>query len=39
LIIVTGENPFTIGVLDRTTKQLVRIDPPRCPPLRDLVRM
>jgi hypothetical protein len=31
LIIVTGENPVTIGVLDRATKQLVRIDPPRCP--------
>ena len=32
LIIVTGENPVTIGVLDRATKKLVKIDPPRCPP-------
>jgi hypothetical protein len=32
LIIVTGENPVTIGVLDRATRRLERIDPPRCPP-------
>jgi len=32
LIIVTGENPVTIGVLDRATKKLVKIDPPRCSP-------
>lgn len=32
LIIVTGENPVTIGVVDRATKKLVKLDPPRCPP-------
>ena len=32
LIIVTGENPVTIGVLDRATRKLVKIEPPRCPP-------
>jgi hypothetical protein len=32
LIIVTGENPVTIGVLDRATKELVKIEPPRCRP-------
>lgn len=32
LIIVTGENPVTIGVLDRATGKLVKIEPPRCPP-------
>jgi hypothetical protein len=31
LIIVTGENPVTIGLLDRVTKKLVKLDPPRCP--------
>jgi hypothetical protein len=31
LIIVTGENPVTIGVLERPTKQLLKLDPPRCP--------
>jgi hypothetical protein len=31
LIIVTSENPVTIGVLDRATRQLVKIEPPRCP--------
>jgi hypothetical protein len=30
MIIVTGENPVTIGVLDRATKKLVKLDPPRC---------
>ena len=30
LVIVTGENPVTIGVLDRATKQLVKLEPPRC---------
>ncbi len=33
LIIVTGENPVTIGVLDRATRKLVKIEPPGCPPL------
>lgn len=32
LIIVTGENPVTIGILDRATRKLVKIEPPRCPP-------
>ncbi len=32
LIIVTGENPVTIGVLDRATGKLVKIEPPRCRP-------
>jgi hypothetical protein len=32
LIVVTGENPVTIGVLDRTTTKLEKLDPPRCPP-------
>jgi hypothetical protein len=32
LIIVTDENPVTIGVLDRATKKLVKIEPPRCRP-------
>lgn len=31
LIIVTAENPVTIGVLDRATKKLVKLEPPRCP--------
>ena len=31
LIIVTAENPVTIGVLDRATRKLVKIEPPRCP--------
>jgi hypothetical protein len=31
LIIVTGENPVTIGILDRTTNKLEKIEPPRCP--------
>ena len=31
LIIVTGENPVTIGVLDRATSKLAKIEPPRCP--------
>jgi hypothetical protein len=31
LIIVTAENPVTIGVLDRATGKLVKIEPPRCP--------
>jgi hypothetical protein len=30
LVIVTGENPVTIGVLDRVTRKLVKIEPPRC---------
>ncbi len=30
LIIVTGENPVTIGLLDRATKKLVKLEPPRC---------
>ena len=32
LVIVTGENPVTIGVLDRATGELVKLEPPRCPP-------
>lgn len=32
LIIVTGENPVTLGVVDRATRKLVKIEPPRCPP-------
>jgi hypothetical protein len=32
LIIVTGENPVTIGVLDRATGKLAKIEPPRCLP-------
>jgi hypothetical protein len=32
LVIVTGENPVTIGLLDRATKQLIKLDPPRCAP-------
>lgn len=32
LIIVTAENPVTIGVLDRATRKLVKIEPPRCAP-------
>jgi hypothetical protein len=31
LIIVTAENPVTIGVLDRATNKLVKLEPPRCP--------
>jgi hypothetical protein len=31
LIIVTGENPVTVGVLDRATNKLVKLEPPRCP--------
>lgn len=34
LIIVTGENPVTIGVLDRATNQLDELELPRCPPHR-----
>jgi len=34
LVIVTGENPVTIGVLDRDTKKLEKLEPPRCPPPR-----
>jgi hypothetical protein len=30
LIIVTGENPVTIGVLDRNTNALEKLEPPRC---------
>ena len=32
LIIVTGENPVTIGVIDRATNTLEKLEPPRCPP-------
>jgi hypothetical protein len=32
LIIVTDENPVTIGVLDRATRKLHKLEPPRCPP-------
>lgn len=32
LVIVTSENPVTIGVLDRRTRKLVKLEPPRCPP-------
>lgn len=31
LIIVTAENPFTIGILDRATKKLDKIELPICP--------
>ena len=31
LIIVTGENPFTIGIVDRATKKLDKIELPICP--------
>jgi hypothetical protein len=34
LIIVTDENPVTIGVLDRDTNTLEKLEPPRCPPRR-----
>nr|HEX4315818.1 hypothetical protein [Kofleriaceae bacterium] len=32
LVVVTGENPTTIGVLDRETRKLDKLEPPRCPP-------
>lgn len=31
LIVVTDENPVTIGVVDRATKTVTRLDLPRCP--------
>jgi hypothetical protein len=34
LIVVTDENPVTIGVLDRHTNTLEKLEPPRCPPRR-----
>jgi hypothetical protein len=30
LIVVTAEEPFTIGVVDRATKQVKKLEPPRC---------
>jgi hypothetical protein len=30
LIIVTGENPFTIGIVDRATKKVVKLQPAIC---------
>jgi hypothetical protein len=30
LVMVTGENPATVGVLDRMTRKLVKLEPPRC---------
>jgi hypothetical protein len=31
LVIVTGENPVTIGIIDRATNKLEKLEPPRCP--------